>query len=107
MTTWHLYIVRCSDGSLYTGIATNVRRRLAQHEQGSGAKYLRGRAPLVKQLSVRVGDHGAALRLEYRIKQLSRAQKEDLVLHPRRVRAMLKLATLDKTGRCAPSLPKP
>ena len=46
-SVWYLYILRCGDGSLYTGITTDVEKRLAQHRSGKGAKYTRGRAPLV------------------------------------------------------------
>lgn len=78
---WSVYIIRCSDGSLYTGITTDVERRFREHsaQKGRGARYLRGRAPLALVYTCPVGDHAAALRLEYRIKQLRRAQKQQLV----------------------------
>lgn len=76
---WSLYLVRCGDGALYTGIATDVERRLAEHAAGKGAKYLRGRGPLSLAFERSVGDRGAALRMEYAIKQLSRERKEALV----------------------------
>lgn len=76
---WHLYLVRCRDGSLYTGITTDVERRLADHDRNRGARRLRGRGPLQLVFSRAVGDRGAALRLEYRVKRLSRAAKERLV----------------------------
>jgi len=75
-----LYIVRCSDDSLYTGIATNVQKRIAEHESGArGAKYLRGKGPLRLVFEQAVGDRAAASRLEYRVKRLSREQKEALI----------------------------
>lgn len=75
-----LYIVRCADDSLYTGIATDVDKRIAEHRAGArGAKYLRGRQPLTLEFRARVGDRAAASRLEYRVKRLSRAQKERLI----------------------------
>ena len=75
-----LYIVRCADNSLYTGIAADVGKRLAEHESGSrGAKYLRGRQPLKLEYSREVGDRALACRLEYRVKRLSRTQKEALI----------------------------
>lgn len=75
-----LYILRCSDDSLYTGIAADVDRRIAEHRSGTrGAKYLRGRQPLQLEFSEPVGSRAAALRLEYRVKRLSRAQKERLI----------------------------
>lgn len=81
MPRWHVYCVRCRDGALYTGIATDVSRRLAQHEQGAGkgAKYLRGRGPLLLVLDKVVGRRGLALRVEARIKRLPKARKEELV----------------------------
>lgn len=75
-----LYILRCADGTLYTGIAVDVERRLAEHESGRrGAKYLRGRGPLQIVFSEVVGSRSSASKLEHRVKQLSRAQKADLV----------------------------
>jgi len=70
-------MVRCRDGSLYTGIATDVARRLAEHEGlgERGAKYLRGRGPLRLVLTVPVPSRGAALKLEERIKRLRKAHK--------------------------------
>lgn len=80
---WSVYLLRCGDGSLYTGIAIDVARRLAEHEAGArGAKYLRGRGPLELAFSQQVGDRSAASRLEYRIKRLSREQKEMLIRRP-------------------------
>jgi len=75
-----LYIVRCADGTLYTGIATDVDRRLAEHESGlRGAKFLRGKGPLKIVFSRIVGDRATASRLEYRVKKLDRSQKLDLI----------------------------
>jgi len=77
---FRLYIVRCADGTLYTGIATDVDRRLAEHETGRrGAKYLRGKGPLQIVFDARAGDRARASRLEYRVKRLGREQKLDLI----------------------------
>lgn len=79
-TVFSLYILRCRDDSLYTGIATDVPKRLTQHESGSrGAKYLRGKGPLRLEFAEEVGDRAAASALEYRVKRLSRSQKESLI----------------------------
>ena len=79
MSDWSVYIVRCNLDSLYTGIATDVRRRIAEHESGSiGAKYLRGRGPLQLVMEHQVGDRSLASKVEYKIKRLSRADKENL-----------------------------
>lgn len=77
--SWYLYLLRCANGDLYTGITTDVERRLARHAGNRGARRLRGKGPLQLVYSHPVGDRSRALRLEYRVKQLSRAQKEALV----------------------------
>jgi putative endonuclease len=76
---WFLYLVRCRDGSLYTGISTDVQRRLRDHRDNRGARRLRGRGPLELVFSRAVGDRRLAQRIEYRVKRLSREQKERLV----------------------------
>ena len=78
-TPWFLYILRCGDGTLYTGIATNVAERLAKHECGRGARYTRGRGPLELRAIRRCADKSRALRLEHAVKRLSRAEKEALL----------------------------
>jgi putative endonuclease len=75
---WFLYIARCRDGSLYTGIARDVRARIAQHDAGKGARYTRGRGPLVLCAVRRCATHGDALRLELAVKALKRDEKERL-----------------------------
>jgi putative endonuclease len=81
IASWSVYLVRCSDNSLYTGIATDVVRRFAEHQaQGpKTARYLRGRAPLTLVFQCPVSDRSAALRLEYRIKQLPKVDKLRLI----------------------------
>jgi putative endonuclease len=76
---WHLYLVRCKDGSLYTGISTDVQRRFDAHRDNRGARRLRGRGPLQLVYSHPVGDHSLALQLEHRVKKLSKTDKERLV----------------------------
>ena len=76
---WYVYILRCGDGTLYTGITDNVSRRLAAHRSGKGAKYTRGRGPLKLVYQEQVPDKSAALRREYQIKQLPKQEKEDLI----------------------------
>jgi putative endonuclease len=77
---WSVYMLRCSDGSLYTGIATDVPRRVAEHGSGAkGSRYLRGRGPLEIVLQSEVGDRSLATRAELRIKGLSKCAKEKLV----------------------------
>ena len=79
MSSWSLYLIRCGDDSLYTGIALDVDRRFSEHEGGAGAKYLRGRGPLELLWSTEVGERGLALKLERRVKRLPRERKEALV----------------------------
>lgn len=77
---WHIYLVRCRDGSLYTGITTDVAGRFAGHQgkNGTGAKYLRGRGPLTLVFQHKLGTRSLALSVESRVKKLSKAQKEEL-----------------------------
>ncbi len=74
-------MVRCGDGSLYTGVAKDVAKRFAEHQsQGPKcAKYLKGRGPLALVFQAQVGDKSAALKREYALKQLSKQAKEQLV----------------------------
>lgn len=76
---WELYILRCGDGTLYTGIARDADKRLAMHRSGKGAKYTRGRGPLTMVYREHCGNHGEALRREYAVKQLTREEKERLI----------------------------
>lgn len=77
--TWYLYILRCADGSLYTGITTDVDRRLEAHRSGTGAKYTRGRGPLTLLYRETCGSHSDALKRELAVKRLTRGQKEALI----------------------------
>ena len=91
MTEWSVYLLRCADGSFYTGITTDVSRRISEHEQGTrGAKYLRGRAPFELVYQRAVGDRSVATRIEYCVKQLSRSEKENLQRLPARIDELLK-----------------
>jgi putative endonuclease len=87
---WYVYVARCADGTLYCGIARNVAVRIAAHDAGTGARYTRGRGPLRVLLARRCGDKGRALRLEYAIKQLSRAHKEALVAAPAQLERLVR-----------------
>lgn len=77
---WFVYLLRCSDGSLYTGISTDVARRIKTHNSGKGAKYTRAHGPARLVWQCYAGSQSRALRLEHRIKQYSRAQKEKLII---------------------------
>ena len=77
--SWHVYVLRCGDGSLYTGATNDVARRLARHSAGEGARYTRARLPVVLVYSERAADRSAALRREAALKRLTRSQKLALV----------------------------
>jgi putative endonuclease len=76
---WTVYIARCSDGSLYTGITTDRERRLAEHNRGAGAAYTRSRLPVCLVYWEVVEDRSRALRRESAIRRLNRGEKEALV----------------------------
>lgn len=81
MNTWFLYMIRCNDGSLYTGITTDVNRRFEEHQayDGKGSKYLRGKAPLQLVLKKKIGNRSLALKVETKLKKLTKSKKEMVV----------------------------
>ena len=78
-TGHYVYVVQCSDGSYYTGYTTDVQRRVAEHNEGEGAKYTRGRRPVTLVHVESFEDQSRAMQREYAIKQLRRGAKETLV----------------------------
>ncbi len=76
---WYLYILRCGDGTLYTGITDDVQRRFLAHSSGKGAKYTRGRGPLELMYEETCGSYSDALRREHQVKKMSRAEKLQLI----------------------------
>ena len=78
---WNVYIVKCADGSLYTGIALEVEERIKTHNSGKGAKYTRSRLPVRLVYREYVGDKGDALRRELDIKKLTPKAKHQLIAH--------------------------
>ena len=81
MKNWHVYIVRCSDDTLYTGIAKDVEKRIAEHNSGNlpGAKYTRSRGPVELVYQEQVSTRSEAVRREIEIKKLNKKQKEMLL----------------------------
>lgn len=75
----HVYVVECSDGTLYTGYTTDVDRRLGEHNAGDGAKYTRGRTPVALRHVETFAAKGDALSREHAIKRLDREGKEALL----------------------------
>lgn len=78
MKTWYVYIVECSDGSLYTGIAVDVEARIKAHNEGRGAKYTKPRRPVKLLYKEKHVNQSEATKREYAIKKLSRRQKLEL-----------------------------
>ncbi|MEI8601791.1 GIY-YIG nuclease family protein [Shewanella sp. PP-Sp27a-2] len=78
---WYLYLVRCANGHLYTGVTTDIARRFSEHQSGGikSAKYLRGKGPLTLMYQEQVGTRSDALKREIAVKKLSRAQKLTLI----------------------------
>jgi putative endonuclease len=82
-TPWHVYIVRCADASLYTGIAKDLTARVSEHNAGGGAKYTRSRLPVELVYNEEACDRSAALRREAAIKRLSTEKKRELITRAR------------------------
>lgn len=81
--SWYVYLLECADGSLYTGIAVDVAKRFELHAAGKGARYTRSHPPRRILAVIAHADRSSASRAEYRIKQLSVAEKRELCrLHP-------------------------
>ena len=76
---WFVYVVRCADRSLYTGITTDADRRLAEHNEGRGARYTRSRGPVALVYLERARDRASALQRECEIKRMKAAEKRELV----------------------------
>lgn len=76
---WFCYILECSDGTLYTGITNNLENRILKHNTGKGSKYTRSRTPVVLKWSLKFNNRSEASKEEYRIKQLSRIEKNEII----------------------------
>jgi putative endonuclease len=77
---WHVYMVRCRDGTLYTGITNDLEKRIEAHNSGKeGARYTRSRRPVKLVYSEQVESKSAAAKLEYQLKKLPRLKKDTLV----------------------------
>ena len=81
MKTWHLYIIKCDNGNLYTGITTDVERRFSEHKSNGKktAKYLRGRKNLRLVFNKKIGDKSLAFKVENGFKKLTKSQKQVLI----------------------------
>ena len=77
---WYLYVVECADGTLYTGITTNINRRLNEHNYGSrSAKYTRSRRPVKLRYTKEYKNQSQASRAEYKFKKLTRKRKLEII----------------------------
>ena len=81
MSDWYLYLIRCRDNTLYTGISTDVDRRFEQHQSEgyAASKYLKGRGPLSLVFKEKLGSRSLALKVEHRVKRMTKARKEKLI----------------------------
>ncbi|KAA0089969.1 GIY-YIG nuclease family protein [Trinickia soli] len=86
---WFLYLIECADGSVYTGIATDVQARYDKHAAGKGARYTRARKPVALLASFELADRSSALRAEYRVKQLCAADKRALAAGERTLESVI------------------
>ena len=77
---WHVYLLRCRDGTLYAGATNDLTARVDRHAAGQGARYTRSRLPVELVFAVRVRTRSAALRREAAVKKLTRAEKLSLVV---------------------------
>jgi len=76
---WTLYILRCKDNSLYTGITNNLSNRIYLHYTGKGSKYVYSRLPFILVFTTKVNTKSEALKLEWKIKKMSKKEKEKLI----------------------------
>lgn len=76
---WHVYILRCSDGTLYTGISNDLDRRIGEHNKGMGAKYTKGRGPVRLVYQESADNRSEASKRELEIKSLTRSEKLMLI----------------------------
>lgn len=95
MPEWSLYIVRCSDDTLYTGISNDVTKRMAKHNSGKGAKYTRSRLPVQLVTSWIIGTRSDALKAEYMFKKLSKNDKEKYIENNRKTDIFMTLENGD------------
>ena len=77
---WYVYMVRCNDGTLYTGITNELEKRIKAHNSGKdGARYTRSRRPVKLVYSEKAGSKSIAAKLEYKIKKMTRAKKKEMI----------------------------
>ncbi|MGX6592574.1 GIY-YIG nuclease family protein [Cetobacterium ceti] len=85
MRNWYIYLLRCKDNSLYTGITTDVERRFKEHREGKGAKYTKAKGVINIEKVFSVENKSTALKLEYKIKKLTKKYKEILIKYDKSI----------------------
>jgi putative endonuclease len=103
---WFVYVARCSDDTLYVGIARDVAARIAAHDAGRGARYTRGRGPLEVLTTRRCANMGEALRLELALKRLTRPEKLAIVASRRKLASLAKACAEGRAGELAQGHPR-
>ena len=101
---WHLYLLECADGSVYTGIAIDVAARFAQHADGSGARYTRARKPVRVLASFELADRASASRAEYWVKRLAPRDKWALAAGAIALDSVVPASNASANRRQAPAL---
>ena len=94
MSKWYLYIIRCSDNSLYTGITIDVARRFEEHcgKGTAGAKYLKSRRPLKLVFQAKIGNRVLAMKVERKVKGLAPDKKKELISGKLKIKEIIKIA---------------
>lgn len=100
---WFVYLARCADNTLYCGITNDLAARLAAHNAGKGARYTRSRTPIEFLVTRRCRTKGRALQIEYRVKQLTRMQKQALVADPALFKRIASRAPTSGRGSTRPA----
>jgi putative endonuclease len=93
--SWFLYMLECSDGSVYTGIATDVQARFDKHASGAGARYTRSRKPVRVLISFELTDRASASRAEYWVKRLTPAAKRALAAGERTLESVMPVVVIE------------
>ena len=96
---WFVYLARCADDTLYCGITNDIAARTAAHNAGKGARYTRTRRPIEVLYTRRCASKGRALQLEYRIKALSRTDKQRVVAEPALLATLLRRIASGRTTK--------
>jgi len=95
---WFVYLLRCSDNSLYCGVTNDIEKRVSKHSAGKGAKYTRSRLPVELVWQSSGTDRSTALRAEHYIKKHSKQEKELLAVRPKGFQGILEQALFERFG---------